>query len=85
MMGNGGKTSVLALFPANKPYHLKNTQLICMPSCKQKNAILVLIPTLNITQTVTLALINHNVNPNLNLKSKLELDRNDFLRLISTF
>ena len=73
MMGNG-KTSVLALFSASKPYHLKNTQLICMPSCK-KNATLVLTPTLNLTQTVTLALFNYNVNPNLNLKSKLELDR----------
>ena len=74
MMGNG-KTSVLASFSASKSYHLKNTQLICMPSCKQKNATLVLTPTLNLTQTVTLALFNYNVNPNLNLKSKLELDR----------
>ena len=43
----------------------------------KKNAILVLTPTLNLTQTVTLALINPNVNPNLNLKSKPQLTTND--------
>ena len=41
-----------------------------MPLCKQKNAILALTPTLNLTQTVTIALINPNVNPNLTIKSK---------------
>ena len=66
-MGNG-KPSVLALFPASKPYYLKNTELVS--KCIQKNAILALTPTLNLTQTVTLALINPNVNLNLNLKSK---------------
>ena len=49
-----------------------------MPSCQQKkNAILVLTPTLNLTQTVNLALINPTVNPNLNLKSKPQLTTND--------
>ena len=41
----------------------------------KKNAILVLTPTLNLTQSVTLALINPNVNPN--LKSKPQLTTND--------
>ena len=48
-----------------------------MPSCKQKNAILALTPTLNLTQTVTLALINPKVNPYLNLKFQPQLTTND--------
>ena len=51
-----------------------------MPSHKQKNAILALTPTLNLTQTVTIALINPKVNPNLTIKSKPQLTTNNNLK-----
>ena len=78
-MGND-KTSVLALFPEVNHKTIsfeKYTAYLHAIVQTKKNAILVLTPTLNLTQTVTLALINPNVNPNLNLKSKPQLTTND--------
>ena len=65
---------MIKLQPVNhKTLLIGKIELICTPACKQKNAILALTPTLDLTQTVTLALINPNINLKPNLKSKPQL------------
>ena len=65
---------MVKLQPVNhKTLSIEKYRVYLYASMQTKNVILALTPTLDLTHTVTLALINPNINLNPNLKSKPQL------------